>query len=160
MKNRHFGFDIIIGLFLICVFAVCQFYVLAAGAGIYKDVSAVMEEQYGERNALGYISTKLHQSDAKGMVSLGRLGDVEAIIIREEMDCFAYNTFIYCHEGYICELFCPATERLTPSDGLLVIAAEELGFSLDGGLLRVDCKTTAGDDTIYIALRSLGGAWS
>jgi len=159
MKKKNFGFDVIAGLFLVCVFAAFLFFTLASGARIYKDVSAVMEEQYTSRTALGYVTAKLHQSDAAGCVSLGTLDDVPALVISEEYDGVEYKTFVYCWDGYITELFCPASESLLPSDGLQVIAAEELEFSMEGNLVRIDCVTSAGAATAYVALVSgEGGA--
>ncbi|MEG1633760.1 MAG: DUF4860 domain-containing protein [Oscillospiraceae bacterium] len=159
MKKKNYGFDVMGGLLLICAFAACLFFTLAAGAGIYKDVSAVMDEQYGARTAMGYVTAKLHQADALGRAELSELDGVPALLIREELDGVAYTTFIYCCDGYISELFCPATEKLAPSDGLPVIPAEELKFSANGSLLRIDCTTAAGTDSAYVGLVSgLGGA--
>ncbi|NCB50557.1 MAG: DUF4860 domain-containing protein [Clostridia bacterium] len=154
MKKRNFGFDVIAGLFLVCVFAASLFFTLASGARIYKDVSAVMEEQYTSRTALGYVTAKLHQSDAAGCVSLETLGEVPALVISEEFDGVLYKTFVYCWDGYITELFCPASEPLLPSDGLPVIAAEKLEFSIEGRLMRIDCFTSAGEATAYVGLVS------
>lgn len=159
MKKKNFGFDMVAGLFLICVFAACLFFTLASGARIYKDVSAVMEEQNTASTALGYVTEKLHQSDAAGMVSLGTLEGVPALIVSEEFDGVAYKTYVYCWNGYITELFCPGEEALLPPDGLPVIAAESLDFSRSGNLIRVDCVTAAGLETAYVALMSgEGGA--
>lgn len=157
MKKKNFGFDVVAGLFLVCVFAAFLFFALASGARIYKDVSAVMEEQYTSRTALGYVTAKLHQSDAAGCVSLGTLEDVPALVISEEFDGVEYKTFVYCWNGYITELFCPASEPLLPSDGLPVITAETLAFSMDGGLVRIDCVTASGAATAYVSLVSWEG---
>jgi hypothetical protein len=159
MKKKNFGLDVVIGLFLLCAFAASLFFTLAAGARIYKDVSGVLERQYTSRTALGYVTAKLHQSDSAGCVSLGTLEGVPALIISEAYDGVAYKTYVYCWDGYITELFCPASEPLLPSDGLPVIAAEGLDFSVDGNLLRIDCATSAGTETAYVGLVSgIGGA--
>ena len=160
MKKRNVGFDVIAGLFLVCAFASSLFFTLAGGVRIYKDVSAVLASQYTSRTALGYITAKLHQSDAAGCVSLGVLGDVPAVVISETIDGEAYKTYVYCWEGYIMELFCPASEPLLPADGLRVIAAEKLDFFMDGGFLRIDWVTESGAETGYVGLVSgKGGAY-
>ena len=46
MKKKTLGFDAVIGLFLICVFAAAMLIALASGAKIYESISDVMEEQY------------------------------------------------------------------------------------------------------------------
>lgn len=152
MKKNH-GFDMVVGLFMICVFAACVFFALAAGVRVYKDVSAVMEEQYGARTAVGYLSTKLRQSDSEDWIEVGDFHGLPAIIVRQTIDGVDYTSFIYCHEGYITELFCPATESMGPEAGLPVIPAESLDFELSGKLLRIDCRVNGGDERIFVALR-------
>lgn len=156
--RKSMGFDTVAGLLLICVFAVCLFFALAAGAGIYKSISAVMEEQFTSRTACGYVASRLRQGDAEGAVSVGSLGEEEALIISEEIDGEAYRTYVYCHDGYIRELFCPASEELTPTDGLRVIPAESLSFSVSGGLLRFVCVTSAGSETLFYFMKAGAGA--
>lgn len=158
MKKTNYGLDVLAGLLLLCVFAAGLFFALASGARIYKDVSRVMEEQYTARTALGYVTTKLHQSDAAGAVSLGTLDGTPALLIRETMDGADYLTYIYCSDGYIMELFCPAAAQLTPADGLPVVPAEALTFSQEDGLIRIDCVTDAGSETAWASLVSGGAA--
>jgi hypothetical protein len=93
-------------------------------------------------------------------VSLGALEGVPALIVSEEYDGVAYRTYVYCWNGYITELFCPASEPLLPSDGLEVIAAEKLEFSMEGNLVRIDCVTSAGEETAYVSLVSREGGAS
>lgn len=151
--KKNSGIDTVVGLFMICVFAACLLFALAAGVRIYKDVSAVMEEQYTSRTAMSYLTTRLHQSDAAGAVELGELAGTPAIVIHRSVDGEDYVTFVYCHEGYITELFCPASESLLPSDGLRVVPALSLELSLEGDLMRIDCETDGGAETAYVALR-------
>lgn len=158
MKKTNHGLDVLAGLLLLCAFAAGLFFALASGARIYKDISRVLEEQYAARTALGYVTTKLHQSDAAGAVSLGALDGTPALLIRETQDGAAYVTYVYYSDGYIRELFCPAEAQLTPADGLPVVAAERLDFSMAGNLVRIDCVTASGGETAYVSLVSGGAA--
>ncbi len=158
MKKKTFRIDAFVGLFFISILAVCMFFVLAAGARIYKEISAVMEEQYTSRTALAYITAKLHQSDRAGAVELGALGDAQALVIHETIEDTDYTTFVYWWDGYIMELFCPASESLLPTDGLRVIPADALSLTMDKNLVRVECATSAGTGEAYVALRSGGAA--
>ena len=152
--KKHSGFDGIAGLALVCVFAACVLLTLAAGAGIYQDVSGVMEKQFSSRTALGYVTAKLHQSDEAGAVSVSDLEGVPALRIREEIDGVAYTTYVYCWDGSIMELFCPESESLAPSDGERVVDAESLEFTQQGDLLRIDCVTAAGAERVWVSLAS------
>lgn len=152
--KKSAGYDVILGLALVCVFAACLLLALTAGAGIYKDVSAVMDEQFTSRTALGYVTAKLHQSDVSGAVSITRLDGVEALHISEEIDGAEYSTYVYCWDGSIMELFCPAGESLLPSDGERVADALELDFTAQGDMLRIDCVTSAGAESAWVGLVS------
>lgn len=157
--KKSASFDVILGLVLVCVFAVCILLTLSAGAGIYKNVSAVMERQFSSRTALGYVTAKLHQSDRADAVSVTELGGVAALRVREELDGTAYVTYIYCWDGSIMELFCPESEPLLPSDGQPVVDAVSLDFTVAGELLRIDCVTAAGAETAWVGIVSgRGGA--
>lgn len=154
--KKNCGFDVIAGLFLVCLFSASLFFALAAGARVYKSVSGVMAEQYTARTAIGYVTAKLHQSDKADGVALGTLDGVPALIISEAYDGVAYDTYVYCWDGYITELFCPASESLLPSDGLPVVACCDLDFSRQGNLIRIDCVTDGGAETAYVSLVSGG----
>lgn len=157
MTRGRGGAGAIAGLLMICLLAGFLFFVLAAAAGVYKDISAVMEEQYSSQTAMGYVTAKLHQSDGRGMLSLGDLAGTPALVITEELEGEDYTTYVYCHEGYIMELFCPATESLLPSDGVRVVAAERLELTQEGALIRIEAETSGGVSLRYAALRSEGG---
>ena len=150
--KKSAGLDVIAGLALVCVFAVCVLLTLSAGAGIYRDVSGVMEQQYTSRTALGYVTTKLHQSDARGAVSVTELEGLPALCVREELEGTAYVTYLYCWDGSIMELFCPESEMLASSEGERVVDAQSLHFTRRGDLLRIDCVTDGGAESAWVSL--------
>ena len=148
------GWDTVAGLLLICAFACCLFFALAAGARIYKSISSVMEEQYTARTAIGYVVSRIHQGDGRGAVELDSIDGRPALIISQETDGVRYLTYIYQYDGYIRELFCPASETMTADAGLPVIAASELTISLTGRLVHIRCVTGGGESESYVCLKS------
>lgn len=151
-NSQTVGF--IIGLILICLFAVCVFLVLATGAEIYKDITAVMDTQFGAQTAIGYTATKIRHFDTAEGVTAGKLGDTDAIILREEIDGLEYHTYLYGCGGYLCELFCEADAGLLPEDGQEIIALDSFDFTLDGDLLRIVCTTNGQTVTQTVCVRS------
>lgn len=135
MRQNSQTMGFVIGLILTCMFAVCVFLALAAGAGIYKNISAVMDGQFGAQTAVSYAATKLRHYDAAGCVSLGKLEDTDALILSEEIDGEEYLTYLYCWDGYLRELYCAADAGLLPGDGQQIIAAEEFRFRQEGEML-------------------------
>lgn len=151
-SSQTIGF--IISLILICLFAVCVFLVLATGAEIYKDISGVMDTQFGAQTALGYTATKVRHFDIAESVSVGKLVETDAIILRETIDGSEYHTYLYNHDGYLCELFCEADSGLRPEDGQQIIAVDGFEFKLDGSMLHIACETNGSTITQSIYLRS------
>lgn len=141
MKKGFKGLDAVIGLLIICVFIAALLFALATAAGTYKQIGGAMQEQYGLRTAMGYLAAKVRQNDVSGAVSLAPLGGEQALVLREEVDGEVYETYLYCYEGQLRELFCPAGSDLSPSDGLAVVEADSLRFSMDGGLIRMVCES-------------------
>lgn len=155
MKKKNLDVGAIGGLIIVCVFAVAMFMTLAFGSLIYKDVSDVMEGQYTVRTAASYLSTRVRQGNARGMVSLGEFDGCEALIIREESATVAdeaYLTYIYCWNGYLRELYCVEGSAMLASDGDEIIAADSVSFELDGTLLKAACSCDGRSAVQYINL--------
>lgn len=146
MRNKT-SYSTVLGLLLVCLFAVCMLFTLAYGATIYKDISSVMDSQYGTRTVLSYVVTKVRHYDVAGSVELGSLDGMDAIILREEIDDEKYLTYIYAYDGSLCELFCPAYLELTLDSGEQIISLDELEFSLSDSGNLLEIKVSLGDDT-------------
>ncbi len=152
MKNGSFDLGMVGGLFIVCLFAVCMFMTLAFGSLIYSDVSDVMEQQYTVRTAAGYLTTRVRQGNADGVLEVGTFDGCEALVLREEYFEEVYVTYIYCWDGYLRELYCLEGEEFHASDGETVAAAEAVHFEIDGGLLRVTCSAGGREAVQYIQL--------
>jgi hypothetical protein len=156
MKKRAFGFDSVAGIFLICIFAVTILLTLRSGAGVYKKISEILEEQYTSRTVLGYVTAKIHACDESGGVELGDIDGVPAICLKETYDEESYVTYIYAYDGYVMELFCSEGEKLSADAGIEILPVEELEFSKNENLVKIDCTTSQGTRTQYVALASEG----
>ena len=66
-----------------------------------------------------------------------QFGGVDALSVREQVDGESYVTRIYCHEGWLMELFCAADAGLLPEDGERLLPARSLELELRDGLLYV-----------------------
>lgn len=147
--------DALIALLLFGVFAACVLAVLLTGADAYRRLT-VRDQAASERRARAqYIATKVRQADAEGAVSLTELEGVPALVLGRDGE---YVTYIYCHDGWLRELYLWCEEPPAPQDGRELIPARGLGLSLEDGLLtvRIDGED-GGSDTLLLSLRSGGG---
>ncbi|MBQ6875929.1 MAG: DUF4860 domain-containing protein, partial [Lachnospiraceae bacterium] len=66
-----------------------------------------------------------------------------------------YLTRIYCHNGYLYELFTLEGLQFEPEDGEAILPLNSLSFSRSGDLLYVEVEyTDAVRDTLILHLRS------
>jgi hypothetical protein len=154
MEKKSFDPGVFGGLILVCIFVLCMFLTLAAGALIYEDISGVMEEQYTVRTAVSYLATRARQGNAAGEISTGNFDGESALVLTENGDDGTYVTYIYCWNGYIRELYCPEGEELLVTDGETVIAADDVNFTVDDGLLKIECTTNGKTAVQYIGIAS------
>lgn len=158
MKRYVHTIDVVFALVLFCVFAMSLLLVLLTGAKAYRGVRDNMEEQYLERTCISYIAAKVRHYDEQGAVLIGELDGVPALCLTESIDGAAYVTYLYFHEGYICELFTEAGHAMRATDGMRIMDVEGLAFSqASENLLSVSCTGTNGVAVeVMLHLRSEG----
>ena len=125
---------------LFFLFASCMFFVLLSGAKLYKNVTGVMEEQFSVNTCVSYVTAKARHYDRTDSVSVGQIGETEALLLGEEINGEKYLTYLYCYDGNMMELFCSADLEILPEDGQVIMPLDDLAFSLDNGLLSFSCE--------------------
>lgn len=148
-------------LLLFAVFGVCILLVLLTGADAYQRLRRRDQSSYDRRTAAQYIATKVRQADEAGMVYAAAFdasepeGAGDTLFLKEEIDGAYYVTRIYCHEGYLRELFADLEGEFSPGDGEKVLEAEELWFSMEGESLTVEITYGDGEqEQLSFYLRS------
>ena len=144
--KRKSNISTVAALLTFAVFAVCVVSVLLYGAKAYKNLTGVDSENYTYRTCAQFINTKLHQGVCADRVSTGRFGDGDCIIFEETIEGDDYLTGLYCHDGWLCELFISKDagfESFEPQDGEKVLEASVLQTSLKDGLLSVAINDSA-----------------
>ena len=150
LKKHHI--DGLLALLLFCVFAACILSVLLTGADVYRRLNARDQEAYGRRTSTQYIATKVRQ--AAGAVSVAPFGDGDALFLKEDIDGASYITRVYCHDGWLRELFASADEAFDPQDGEKILEAQSLELQLADGLLSVRIVDENGSGTgLTLSLR-------
>ena len=134
------------------VFAACILSVLLTGAEAYRRLTRRDQAAYARRTAVQYIATRVRQADSLALVSVEEFQGVTALVLREGGES---ATRVYCHEGYLKELYASEEDLMVPGDGERIMAAEGLELSLDQGLLTVSVTGENGEEsTLLLSLRS------
>ena len=146
-------------LLLFGVFAICILSVLLTGADVYRKLSARDERSYDRRIAAQYLTTRVRQADRLGDVSVRLFEGEDALVFTEVIGEDAYETLVYCYDGYLRELFAAADGGLMPEDGEKVLAAQDLSIRQTGQLLEMKLTAPSGEvQELTLYLRSGKGA--
>ena len=148
-------------LILLGVFAAGILTVLLTGASAYKGLTERDATSYDSRTCVQYLTTKVRQAPAPGAVVLSDFGDGDSLLIREEIDGNEYWTQIYCHNGWMMELFTLANAGLAPEDGDKILPVQSMNMERSGDLLQLDIVDgNDTENTVLLALRGGEGAAS
>lgn len=147
MKERAYKITDLLSLTVLTVFALCALAVLLLGGRVYRNLAETAGESYRSRTACQYLTTRVQQA---GELSVSEFGGSDALLIREEVGSRVYLTRIYCHEGWLRELYCAENADLQPADGEKILEAEKLTLLLEDGLLNAQID----GNSLILQLRS------
>lgn len=153
--------DALIVLLLFGVFAVCVLSVLLTGADAYQRLSARDRASYDRRTAGQYLTTRVRQADRLGDVAVEDFDGADALVFTEEIDGEVYRTMVYCHDGYLRELFAVEGGDFLPADGEKILEAQGLTLSMERQTILAELTDPAGEvRRLTLYLRSREGAAS
>lgn len=139
MRQKSSKITDFLALTVFAVFAVCLLAVLLTGAGVYRNLTEKGAEDCNRRTAAMYLTTRVRQSQT---LTVEGFGGCDALTIREEIAGETYLTRIYCHGGFLRELFCAEGADLSPEDGEKILQADALFLSVEGDLLTAHLDDT------------------
>ena len=152
-RSRNKSISALAALLLLGVFAVGILSVLLSGAGAYRRLTERDRLSYDSRVCLQYVATKIRQAPAPGAVAVSDFGDGDSLEICEEIGGTVYVTRVYCHDGWLMELFTAAEGDFAPADGEKIMPVQSLMLRRDGDLLRteiVDGNGTCGAMMLHL----------
>lgn len=134
MKEKYTKTTDLLALMVFAIFAVCVLLVLLYGANAYRNLVRSSGERFETRTASQYVTTRIHQAKS---VTVADFDGCDALVIPEEIDGMGYVTRIYCHDGYLRELFSTQHAALSPEDGEKILPAQRFCAAVEDGLLTV-----------------------
>ena len=150
MKKNPFKITDLLALTVFSAFAVCVLIVLLSGVRVYKTLVQRGEDSFRLRTATQYVTTRIRQAED---VTVADFDGCEALCIREEIDGKVYVTRIYCYDGFLRELFCAQSAKLSAEDGEKIMEAESMVFSQNEDLLTVSVD----NQDVILQLRGKAG---
>ena len=157
-KQRKHSVDILFVITLFVVFAISVLMLTGTGAGVYQNIVDDMDNNYDSRTAGTYLFNRIHRADENGNVTVGDFNGDNAILMLEEIDNITYCTYLYYHEGNLCELFTRYGQNIDPEYGNVIIALEDYSVTkVTDTLYKFEFTTTKGESSsLYVHTHSGG----
>jgi len=139
--NNRRSLSLVSALLVLAVFAVGVLGVLLGGAQAYRRLTARDDVTFDRRTCMQYLAGKVRQAPE---VTVSRFGGGDALVIRETYNEKDYLTRIYCHNGWLMELFTADSGEFAPEDGEKILPVKALALTLAEGLLTAEVLTEDG----------------
>ena len=136
-SKKRFSLSGVAALCMFAVFSAAVLLTLLGGAGAYSRLTQRNQDRYESRTALQYVATKLRQAPGPEAVEVAPFGDGDALLIAENVDGIPCLTRIYCHDGWLMELFSLADGSFAPEDGEKLLPMAHLRLHREGSLVTV-----------------------
>lgn len=147
--------NVLFTMLLFLVFVLCALFTVLIGGKVYENISSRMEDNYAGSTSLNYIANKIRQGDEDGLITVRRIEDTDVLELGQKIYEEEFVTWIYCRDGYICELFTDTQSGLGLADGLKIIECDGLSMSMDQKIISVE-TTGEGGSTLLMSVRSGG----
>ncbi len=155
MNKRESKLTPVAALIVFTLFALCILGVLLTGAESYRRLTDRNSHSGNYRTAVQYISTRVRQADQSGSIRTEDFQGQSALSLGEEIQGTGYVTRVYCHEGYLQELFSPEEGQFHPADGEKLLPMEDLDASIENDMLTVTLTFPDGEQqSLVFCLRS------
>lgn len=137
-------------LVLILVFAAVVLGTLLTGASAYERLVERGSDSFDNRTCVQYLTTKIRQVPSPDSVQLSDFGDEDCLVIWEQIGSETYQTRIYCHNGWLMELFTVVGNDFAPEDGEKIMPMDNLSIEQSGAILRFDIADGDGTDSTFL----------
>lgn len=143
---------------LLGAFAVLSTLLVLLGARAYRAVTERAALSAEERILLNYPLNKVRMNDCADRIRVDEKDGVPMLVIRHDIDGEWYETSIYCHQGWLYELFAAADDEIPLEEGEPLAAADYFKPELKDGVVSFEVGTGSGIYRAQVALRSRKGA--
>lgn len=144
----------LMSLLLFALFALSMLLCVLFCANRYADLTEKEDAAYEMRTASMFFSTKVRQGDFDKSISVETFDGCTALVLSEEIENERYVSLIYCHDGYLKEIFAFDGIELSVDDGEKLFELDEVSFAIEGDALKIGYKSKNEQGKLILALRS------
>ncbi|MBR4528959.1 MAG: DUF4860 domain-containing protein [Lachnospiraceae bacterium] len=154
-RQRHVV-DLLFVIALLFLFAFSAIMLIALGADVYQKNVDTMQINYDRRTAGAYLAQKVRQADTAGAVCVRTLEGQSAIVLTKQVGEREYATWLYLHDGMLCEQLLRADLEPAAGGGQKILPLKTLTVEqIADDLLSVRLTLDNGEaEDFYLGLRS------
>lgn len=164
MKQSHRGAEQLFPALLFFVYLLCTIFTILIGSRVYENIRERDNSSFHTNTALAYVTNKVRQGDRINAVSIRENNGCQVLVLTEDYDGTAFETWIYQMDGALWELFTQKDSGLDVSSGQMIMECEPVSFFLETNAHGNTLLTISLDETrkARLLLRSSqkGGAHS
>ncbi len=150
-KKNH-SIDLIFVLLLFCIFSMSSLAIVYIGSQVYSSIVDTMDTSFNQNIVLDYITEKIRQNNHVGQIEIKKIQDIDILCLHETYDEKSYTTYIYTYQNELKELFIHDDEEFHIENGETLMKADQLSFSIEQSLLKVDMTLNQETKTIFLSL--------
>lgn len=149
--------ELVVVLFLLILISVFVFLLTESGSQTYLRLLGQQTRASDLRIGLAYLDVQVKRHDqAGGLLIMDRPDDTgQALVFTREAESGPYLTWIYVHQGFLCELTLAQERSFNPEGGSRIASIDHMHLQeLDAGRLQVTLMRQ-GPETTQEASRTL-----
>ncbi|MDR2108679.1 MAG: DUF4860 domain-containing protein [Coriobacteriales bacterium] len=136
MTKRRIS-DLVLVLVLFAIYAAGAMTLAVVGSNTYRHTTAVMQRDYDLRTGVLYLAEKIRQNDVGGGVRLDEVNGSEALVLTEQLTGKGYETWIFLHDGQLCEELIASGMRPDMAQAQRIMPMQSMHLALNSqGLLE------------------------
>lgn len=130
---------------LLGTFAVFCTLLIMLGAQAYQGVMDASNGNTNGRILLNYPLNKVRMNDNASNLCIEDQSGVPVLVITQDLDGDAYETRIYCYDGWLREVFSDASDDFYLEDGEALAEASFFNPKLENGLFSFEVAAPQGE---------------
>ncbi len=144
VKKDTLSVIFVVSLFL--MYTASSLILAIIGTQVYSDSADVSEQNYNARTSLFYITEKVRQSEGAAQIRIESVFGGDALVFREEIGDYTFDTYIYIEDGYLCELSTLSDTAVSADIGQRIMELSAISLSLsDYGILLIEITDKEGN---------------
>jgi len=148
-KRGYANIEVFLVMVLLFAVSFLIFATVSAGSEAYFNLSGRQDRDAALRVGLSFVDVKLRKNDAEGAIRIAGnpFGQGDALVIRSETETQVFDTWIYCLDGGLYELFTRADAQPLHAAASRITSIDRMDIEVrDGQVLSIELTRMSGGE--------------